>query len=41
MSRAVALTLTLTLVATAHAADGTLQPKHLSIGSDLTYPPYT
>lgn len=41
MSRAAALTLALTLAATAHAADGTLQPEHLSIGSDLTYPPYT
>ncbi|EOG3618985.1 amino acid ABC transporter substrate-binding protein [Pseudomonas fulva] len=41
MSRAAALTLPLILAATAHAADGTLQPEHLSIGSDLTYPPYT
>lgn len=41
MPRAVALTLALTLVATAHAADGTVQPEHLIIGSDLTYPPYT
>lgn len=41
MSRAAALTLALVLSATAHAADGTLQPEHLSIGSDLTYPPYT
>ncbi len=41
MSRAAAFTLALTLAATAHAADGTLQPEHLSIGSDLTYPPYT
>lgn len=43
MSRATAFTLALTLctATAAHAADGTLQPDRLSIGSDLTYPPYT
>ncbi|HEK1766220.1 TPA: ABC transporter substrate-binding protein [Pseudomonas putida] len=41
MSRATALTLALTLSAAAQAADGTLQSDRLSIGSDLTYPPYT
>ncbi|MDF0732910.1 transporter substrate-binding domain-containing protein [Pseudomonas entomophila] len=41
MSRATVLTLALSLCATAHATDGTLQPDRLSIGSDLTYPPYT
>lgn len=41
MSRATVLTLALTLSAAAQAADGTLQPDRLSVGSDLTYPPYT
>ena len=41
MLRRAACTLALTIVTTAHAANGTLQPEHLSIGSDLTYPPYT
>ncbi|QXI31005.1 ABC transporter substrate-binding protein [Pseudomonas vanderleydeniana] len=43
MSRVKAFTLALTLSAAgaAHAADGTLQADRLSIGSDLTYPPYT
>ncbi|AIZ32901.1 ABC transporter substrate-binding protein [Pseudomonas parafulva] len=41
MSRATVLTFALTLSAAAQAADGTLQPDHLSVGSDLTYPPYT
>ncbi|KAB5625450.1 ABC transporter substrate-binding protein [Pseudomonas putida] len=41
MSRATALTLALTLSAAAQAADGTLQSDRLTIGSDLTYPPYT
>lgn len=41
MLRTAACTLALTIAATAHAANGTLQPEHLSIGSDLTYPPYT
>ena len=46
MSRRVSLTrslLTLSLLAAAHAQadEATLQPQRLSIGSDLTYPPYT
>ncbi|AXO88494.1 ABC transporter substrate-binding protein [Pseudomonas parafulva] len=41
MSRATVLILALTLSAAAQAADGTLQPDRLSVGSDLTYPPYT
>ncbi|WP_342648739.1 transporter substrate-binding domain-containing protein [Pseudomonas sp. REB1044] len=41
MSRATVLTLALSLSAAAQAADGTLQPDRLSVGSDLTYPPYT
>lgn len=41
MFRATALTLALSCCTAAQAADGTLQPERLSIGSDLTYPPYT
>ncbi|WP_273826164.1 ABC transporter substrate-binding protein [Pseudomonas asplenii] len=43
MSRVKAFTLALTFCAAsaAQAADGTLQADRLSIGSDLTYPPYT
>ncbi|EIK94818.1 family 3 extracellular solute-binding protein [Pseudomonas sp. M47T1] len=35
------LALSLTACACAHADEATLQPQRLSIGSDLTYPPYT
>ncbi|WP_017904676.1 transporter substrate-binding domain-containing protein [Pseudomonas asplenii] len=39
--KAFTLALTLSAAGAAHAADGTLQADRLSIGSDLTYPPYT
>ncbi|MFV3291587.1 ABC transporter substrate-binding protein [Pseudomonas sp. NY11955] len=42
MSKAIAFHIALAFCAVqAQAAESTLQPNHLSIGSDLTYPPYT